>query len=69
MLSPIVGAEILEMALDNHIDTAEVSSLMQGLFSSAMMGMVIMFGARAFIKATNPPKKEAREILEIAEAL
>ena len=68
-LSPTIGADILEMVQDGQIETAEVSSLMTDVFSAALSGMVIMFGAKMFIKATNPPKKQAEEILEIAEML
>lgn len=66
-LSPILGAEILESGLDGQIETAEVENLMQGVFSSAITGMVVMFSAKMFIKALNPPKQEAEEIIELAE--
>ena len=68
-LSPGIAADILEAAEDQEITTSEVTSMMTGVFGSAIVGMVMVFMATAFIKAVNPPKKIAEEILEIAEEL
>jgi len=66
-LSPGMATQILEMAEDSQIETHEVSSLMYGVFNTAIIGMVILFGAKAFIKVVKPPKEEAKEIIETAE--
>ena len=68
-LSPGIAQEILEAAEDQVITTTEVANIMSGVVNSAITGMVIVFMATAFIKATKPPKKIAEEILEIAEEL
>lgn len=66
-LSPITGARIIEMGADGQIETSEVSALIQGVFGSAIFGMMMIFIAKMFIKAFNPPKEEAKEMLEMAE--
>ena len=58
---------VIEAASDFEITTTEVKSAMSGVFSSAIYGIVMMFAAKMFIKAVNPPKEEAREIIKIAE--
>jgi len=66
-LSPGTVQEIFEAVEDQEITSTEVAGMMTGVFGSAMVGMVMVFMATAFIKATKPPKKVAAEILEIAE--
>ena len=68
-LSPGVVVDILEAAEDQEITTPEVAGMMTSVFSSAIVGMVVVFMATAFIKVTNPPKKIADEILQIAEEI
>jgi len=68
-LSPGIAKNILEAAEDLEITHAEVTSMMTGVFGSAMVGMIMVFMATAFIKVANPPKKIAEEILEVAEVL
>lgn len=68
-LSPGVVEEILVAAEDYEITGSEVTSIMSGVISAAVTGMVIVFMATAFIKATSPPKKIAEEILELAEEI
>jgi len=68
-LPPTVAIDILESASDNEITTSEVSELMYQVFNAGLTGLVLVFSATAFIKAVQPPKKEAGEILEIAEML
>ncbi len=68
-LSPGIVQEILVAAEDNEITGAEITGMMSGVISGAVTGMMVVFMVTAFIKATNPPKEEAREILRIAEEI
>lgn len=66
-LSPGIVQDILVAAEDNEVTSSEITGIMGGVVSAAISGMVMVFMATAFIKATKPPKKIAEEILEIAE--
>lgn len=68
-LSPGIMQDILEAAEDQEITTTEVESIMGGVFNSVIAGMVVLGMMNMFIKATNPPKKIAGELREIAEVL
>jgi len=68
-LSPGVVKNLLVAAEDLEVTNSEVTGIMTGIFGSAIIGMVMVFMATAFIKVANPPKKVAEEILEIAEVL
>ena len=68
-LSPGIVKDILVAAEDNEITGSEVTGMVSGMISGAVTGMMMVFMVTAFIKATNPPKEEAREILEIAREI
>lgn len=68
-LSPGVVEQILEAAEDSEITGSEVTNIMSGVITGAVTGMMVVFMATAFIKATSPPKKIAVEILEMAEEI
>ncbi len=68
-LSPSTVEQILVAAEDNVITGSEVTSMVSGMISGAVTGMMMVFMVTAFIKATNPPKEEAREILKIAREI
>jgi len=68
-LSPGIAKNILEAAEDLEITNSEITGMMTGMFGSAIVGMIMVFMATAFIKVVNPPKKIAGEIIEMAEVL
>lgn len=69
VLSPGIALDIIEAAEDQVITTSEVESMMTSVFNSGIAGIVVVSMMAMFIKAVNPPKKEAKEMMEIAEML
>ncbi len=68
-LSPGIALDIVKAAEDQEITTSEVESMMTGVFNAGITGMVLVFMATQFVKATNPPKKTGEDIMKIAEML
>ena len=68
-LSPGIVVDILEGVESDGLSGSEVTDIVSGAVGGAITGMVLVFMATAFIKATNMPKKYATEVLDLAEEI